>query len=138
MCVDYLFSRWVVLDKGGVIPGSKNDQSAYRSELGGQLGIAAVISSITLPSDVPTNSIMACDGLSALDQITASKTDFKVKGKHFDIISITCDLLTNTNLKVIPIHVYGHQDNLNRSLTFLEQFNCQMDTMAKHIPLEKN
>lgn len=80
---------------------------------------------------------MACDGLSALTQTTVSKTEFKVIGKHFDLISITCDLLTNTNLKIIPIHINGNQVNLNRPLTFLEQLNCQMDEMAKHIALGK-
>ena len=100
------------------------------------MGIAAIISSITLPFDVPTNFIMVCDRLSALEQTTASKTDFKVTGKHFDHISITCDLLTNTKLKVIPKHVYGHQDDVNRPLTVLEKLNCQMDALAKHIAME--
>ena len=34
---------------GGIIPGSENDQGSYRSELGGQAGIANVVSNLVLP-----------------------------------------------------------------------------------------
>ena len=50
---------------GGLIPGS--EQSSYRSELGGLLGMASAIHSILLPPDTrPTYIITLCDGLSDL------------------------------------------------------------------------
>ena len=87
-------SEWI---KGeGIIPGSKHDQSSYRSELGGQLGIASIVSNIIIPDNISPNLIMTCGGLSTLEQTSATKKDLKVKGKHFNLISITCDHLENS------------------------------------------
>ena len=121
---------------GGIIPGIPADQSAYRSELGGQLGIAAIVSNLIMPTDTNPELIVACDGLSALNKTNEKESDFKVTGKHIDIISITCDLLTKCQFKIKPCHVYGHQDNLHCPLTIMEKLNCQMDTLAKEIAMK--
>ena len=86
--MDNILTKRFGMDKwgGGTTPGSKQDQSAYRSELGGQLGIASIVSNIILPDNDSPNLIMAYDGLSALEQTSATKTDVKVTGKHFDLI----------------------------------------------------
>ena len=59
-------TEWI--EGGGVIPGLKSDQNSYRSELGGQLGIAAFISSVNLPKGNYTMKTV-CDGLAALDRV---------------------------------------------------------------------
>jgi hypothetical protein len=41
-------SEWI--KGGGIIPGCKDDQDPYRSELGGQVGLAVFISTIDLPT----------------------------------------------------------------------------------------
>ena len=74
--------------------------------------------------------------MSALNQTSANKSDFKVTGKYIFIISIICDLLTKCQFKIKPRHVYVHQDNLNRPLTFTEKLNCQTDTLAKEIAMQ--
>ena len=43
-------SEWI--QGGGVIPGPSGEQSSYRSELGGQTGIAAICNSLILPNTV--------------------------------------------------------------------------------------
>ena len=52
------------------------------------------------------------------------------------MISITSEILSKTAFKIKPRHVYGHQDNRNIPLKFLEYLNVQMDELAKSIALE--
>ena len=64
---------------GGLITGRSKDQDPYRSELGGQLGLATVASGIQLPVNIKPLLTIACDGLSALNQVGADKTTIKAK-----------------------------------------------------------
>ena len=121
---------------GGIIPGAKFDQSAYRNELGGQLDIASIVSNLILPDGVQSTLTIACDGLSVLEKTRTTKLDFKVTGKYIYSMSITSELLTTSSFNIKPKHVYGHQGNLNRPLTFMEKLNYQMHSMAKPISLE--
>ena len=52
----------------GLTPGSK-DQDPYRSELGGQLKLAAVALGIQLPVNIKTLLTIARDRLSALNEV---------------------------------------------------------------------
>ena len=54
---------------GGIIPGDASDQDPYRSELGGQLGLAAIAAGIQLPNGVTPNLEVACDGKYALSKV---------------------------------------------------------------------
>ena len=58
--------EWV--QGGGLIPGDPEVQSAYHSELGGQLGISAFVESLLLDLPVGTKLplLSACDSISAL------------------------------------------------------------------------
>ena len=60
-------SEWI--KGGGIIPGCKEDQDPYRSELGGQVGLAAFISAIVLPDGMTPNITIACDGLAAINRV---------------------------------------------------------------------
>ena len=95
-----------------------------------------MVSNIILPENFTPNLIVACDGMSALNQTSATKSDFKVTGKHIDLISITFEILSRSAFIIKPRHVYGHQDNLNRPLTFLEKLKFQMGELDKSIALE--
>ena len=73
-------AQWV--QGGGIIPGEPNVQSSYRSELGGQLGIASVLHSLQLPEDARKQSIhitILCDGLSALNTVGKELQLIKLK-----------------------------------------------------------
>ena len=118
---------------GGIIPGSPNDQSSYRSELGGQVGIANILANIILPPSLRPHITVACDGLSALQNVHINKMHVKCNKKDSDLISIICSLWNQSNFCPITQHVYGHQDSTNRHLTSLEKLNCQMDSDAKDI-----
>ena len=74
---------------------------------------------------------LACYGLSALNQIGMDRNKIKARLKHIDLISAISELLETSKFEIIKEHVYGHQDNLKRLLTKLEQLNCRMDTEEK-------
>ena len=78
-------SQWI--QGGGIIPGKPMDQSSYRSELGGQLGIVAALHSLKLSSDTPNKSLhitTLCDGISALNTV----------GKDINMIKIKINTMT--------------------------------------------
>ena len=118
---------------GGLIPGESNDQSSYRSELGGLLGIVGFISHLLLPPSLSPTITIACDGLNALNNVHSDKSKLKAKYNDIDLISIINSLWNKTTFIPKRVHVYGHQDSKNRTLTILEQLNCLMDTKAKAI-----
>ena len=60
-------SQWI--QGGGIIPGEDEVQDPYRSELGGQLGLAAVITSIILLHNHPKSITVACAGKVALNRV---------------------------------------------------------------------
>ena len=66
--------EWI--ESGGVIPGLLSDQNNYKSELGGQLGIATFVASVNLPKgDYVLKTI--CDGLSAVNCVGLYKSHIK-------------------------------------------------------------
>ena len=127
----------ILLEGGGMIPGTTGHQGAYRSEAGGLLGIATVLS--TLDSIFPPPSeykiTIACDGESALYQcLQMPKEKISSSLKHYDIISRVQDKLSQSSCKPVPIHVRGHQDDKSKSpLSILEKLNVRMDALAKRI-----
>ena len=118
---------------GGLLPGSPSEQNAYRSELGGQVGLAAFITALELPEESNPSITIACDGKSALSKINQPRMKVHCKDKQADLISILSDLWSNSPFSIVKQHVYGHQDEIGRPLTILEKLNCYMDQRAKQI-----
>ena len=118
---------------GGIIPGSTYDQDPYRSELGGQVGLASFITSIILPTGVTPSITIACDGKAAIDRVNMAKNIMKSNMKNVDMLSIISDLWEDSPFNIIKQHVYGHQDDTGKELTQLEKLNCRVDVWAKEI-----
>ena len=118
---------------GGLIPGCKEYQD--HSDLGGQLGLAAVVSAIILTDGIKLVITIACAELLVLNQSSMDRSIIKAKLKHVDLISITSAPWENLQFDTVKEHVYGHQDDLNRPLTQLEELNCRMYVEAKDIAL---
>ena len=118
---------------GGIIPGSKEDQDPYRSELGGQVGLASVITSIILPTDVRPNITIACDGEAAINRVNMDSNIIKANMTNVDMLAIISELWEDSTFSITKKHVYGHQDVLGRQLTSLESLNCRVDQWAKEI-----
>lgn len=102
---------------GGLIPGEGKDQDPYRSELGRQLGLAAFVTCIHLPPSSTHTLTIACDGISALNQVGLKKQKIKSKMKHVDLISAISEVWEDDECQLKKEHVYGHQDDLARPLT---------------------
>ena len=118
---------------GGIIPGSTYDQDPYRSELGGQVGLASFITAIILPPGVYPNITIACDGKAAIDRVNMNKNTMKSNMTNVDMLSIISDLWEDSQFNIIKKHVYGHQDDTGKQLTQLEKLNCRVDLWAKEI-----
>ena len=116
---------------GGIIPGGPEEQDPYRSELEGQLGIAAFLSGIILPTTHKPSLTVACDGKSALSKVSPGRTKLKASNSHIDLISIINELWESAPFQITKVHVYGHQDVTGRPLTQLELLNCRVDALAK-------
>ena len=124
---------------GGVVPGPLGDNNAYRAELGGLLGQLLVLESIErlVPPQESYSIRVACDGKSALFRsMITSREEFNSRQKCFDLISAIISIRGRLRGTIHPIHVYGHQDDVNTSLTQLEVLNVEMDSLAKAIMAE--
>ena len=126
-------NEWV--KGGGIIPGPSHVQSAYRSELGGLLGLLLFLQAIVLPPSPRSTITIACDGKSALKQVNIKKVSLKSKMLHIDLISAIHDIVDQSYFNFNTVHVKGHQDTAGHTLTNLETLNCQMDQEAKEIAL---
>ena len=126
-------TQWI--QAGGLVPGPPSQQSAYRSEVAGQTGIALFLHAICLPQTIRPTITTSCDGISALHRAQIKSEHIRQSFKHVDLLSITAIAWEAGQFSVKTKHVRGHQDNLHRPLTNLEQVNCEMDNMAKQIAL---
>jgi hypothetical protein len=126
-------TQWI--QAGGLVPGPRSQQSAYRSEVAGQTGLALFLQAIRLPPDITPTITTSCDGISALEKAQIRSDQIRQSFKHVDLLSIAAIAWETSQFSVTTKHVRGHQDNLNRPLTNLEQVNCEMDTAAKQIAL---
>ena len=124
--------EWI--EGGGLVPDTSD---SYRTELAGQLGIAAFLESIIIDNLEATPTItVSCDGLSALNRTRLSLDSLRASDKHMDLISMLSHLWDIIPYTIAREHVYGHQDNQrDRILTILEWLNCKMDDKAKTIAL---
>ena len=119
---------------GGILPGNDQCQDPYRGELGGIFGITIVLHCLhaCLPGSNPI--IIACDGISALRAAMVKSAD-KLSTSHpsFDLISAIKGYWNLLPFDCAAVHVRGHQDDVGRDLTRLEQMNVEMDEFAKSI-----
>ena len=120
---------------GGIIPGKDTDQNAYRSEIGGLLGLTIFLHALDLPPNTNPSILIACDGKSALQKVITGKYEIKCKYKDIGMISIMHDLWKESKFVPTTQHLYGHQDVTGRELTMLETLNCKVDLRAKEIAL---
>ena len=121
---------------GGVVPGPIGFSNAYRGELGGLLGQLLVIQALEqcYPPNRQYSIKVACDGKSALfKSLLSSRDNFTSRNKSFDLIAQIITLQESIQGKLIPVHVYGHQDEERHALSDIEVLNVRMDTLANEI-----
>ena len=123
---------------GGLIPGPPESQDAYRGETGGLHGILLTVQALEqLTKRHSPSVIVACDGRSALIKtLRTYKDSFSTTQKCFDLISRVIDTRDSLQSILKPIHVRGHQDERSTQLSLLEDWNVQMDALAKRYILD--
>ena len=117
-----------------ISPGSKEIQNAYRSELLGLLGILDALKVTCDYCELKRGKLtMACDGISALEQIQREADKISCKWKQCDLISACIKLRQEIPIDICFQHVKGHQDESNtyEELTILEKANIWADDEAK-------
>jgi len=114
-----------------VTPGYPEDQCPYRSKLSGLYGISATTAKLALFHNLSGSSIkVTCDSESALHWCFKPWASNPL-AKHFNIIQATRGIIAQTPLSWSWEHVQGHQDDTVQPLTTTEQWNVDMDTVAK-------
>ena len=85
---------------------------AYCGELAGLLAIVHMVTYLCLCHNVPsTTLVLSCDNIRAIEpSFQWSHHSWSPKHKHSDILSALAGLLQLVIVKVLPSHVYGHQD----------------------------
>ena len=130
------FNHQLNVRGGGIVPGPAGSSNAYQGELGGILGQLLIIYMLEQvhPPTTSYKICIACDGESALYRsLQATPEDFISTNRSFDLISQIMDLKEKIIGTIVPVHVRGHQDRENGSLSDLETLNVQMDLLAKEI-----
>ena len=126
-------NEWI--EGGGLVPGPPEDQSAYRSELAGQLGAVSFLDAIDITVQDKTTMTTSCDGISALRQVGKVPDRIRCSTKHVDLVSALADFWHLLKFDPHTEHVYGHRDETSDNLTVPERLNCRMDLLAKSIAL---
>ena len=117
------------------VPGSKEDQNPYRSELAGIDGALSMIAVLVQFFDIKQGQIeIALDGLSALKQAKKCIKDLLITQSCYDIlqdISNRLKLLPE-GIKIKWRHVEGHQKEKGyKNLDFWAVMNDKADNHAK-------
>ena len=74
-----------------------------------------------------------CDSLSVLSRVGITAEYIKCSMKHADMTSYISSLWSTSSFSPTKVHVYGHRDDCNMTLTVIESLNFQMDDLAKLI-----
>ena len=117
-----------------VVPGSPEDQSAYRSELAGLYGIVLAVSLVCKVHGVTGGQVeIGCIGLLALQQsFHPDNIPNAPTAPQFDLICAIRRVAKQCPVVWLPCHVDGHQVNdLTAILDRHALLNIKMDTGAK-------
>ena len=118
-----------------VTPGQPTEQCAYRSELGGIIGILTTLEEVcALHSITEGMATIGCDCESAIKKLTSHRSPSPT-ASHYDML-----IDARARIKELPIelkfkHVEGHQDSKNQghklALDWWALQNIAMDAKAK-------
>ena len=115
------------------ITGTKEDQSAYRSKLGGIIAALTIIDAIIRYKDILTGSVtISLDNDSAIDECSYDSV-ISTNNKSFDYIQVIKTWIEDLPIKVTFRYVSGHQlkHRSYNDLDWWEKRNEDMDKEAK-------
>jgi hypothetical protein len=95
------------------VPGPKDWQSAYHSELCGLLGSIYFATTLPKHKGITTGKIhVGCDSLSAIQQLLDFKITQTPLWKHFDLILAIHHLICDSSIEIELFHIKCHQDDV--------------------------
>jgi hypothetical protein len=123
-----------------VVPGHRDTQSSYCSELAGIFGQVIMINTICNLHGITQGSIVSgCDGEEALRKSFSPHDEASMKGSQFDLLSTICAAIKSSPITWTFRHVKGHQDEeADAILDRWAILNIQMDSLAKMYWMEKS
>lgn len=116
-----------------IVPGTKDIQSAYHSELAGLHAIMSTVESVAKQMDLTHGSIeIGCDGFSAIKAILRN-SQFTFDTSTFDIIAAIHSIMWTSSTVWTFCHIDSLQDKHKAwvGLDKWEQLNIEMDKMAQ-------
>jgi hypothetical protein len=116
-----------------VVPGEKEVQDAYRSELSGIYGAVVMVHLLCKIHNIQQGKVqVGCDGLSVLRRALDQSGDVNPSMQHFDIIAAIRHWKNKSPVSWSSQHVLVHQDNNPWNMLDRNAFyNCEMDQLAK-------
>ena len=118
------------------LPGTRETQSAYRSEAGGYYGALVATDVLRRLYNITTGSLQwKLDGESVISKLDGYDP-IRPTDKHYDLL-MACQKLSRSlrdhGIKVSLNHVKGHEDDHKKfhQLTWWQQRNVEMDLKAK-------
>ena len=128
----HLSDRGYAITGENVSPGRQQDQSAYRAELSGLLGVVLHAESAWGTASHRTIIKVGCDCLSAIRVITTEWEADTAQTPHGDLIHAVRSAIRQSRITWHFHHVRGHQDTKKGAqLDHWEQMNVDMDERAK-------
>ena len=115
------------------ITGTREEQSAYRNELGGIIAGLTIIDAIIRYKNIPSGAVtIALDNDSAIDK-SNSDSPISINNKSFDYIQVIKTWINKLPMKVNFWYVSGHQLKHRdiSDLDWWEKMNKEMDKEAK-------
>ena len=117
------------------VPGEPDDHDSFRSELSGLIGIATLVELLCEYFEITEGSVeVACDGLSALNDVFDLHRQVSTKTPHYDLVVATRRIIQrSTQLTWYYRHVRSHQDDIRAmdELDRWETLNVEVDDAAK-------
>ena len=118
-----------------VIPGRREDQSSYRSEIGGIFGIVVYVGLVCKVFKITQGKItVGCDGIEALKSVFLEGEENEIDISHpdYDMVSAIQKLIRESPIEWCWRHMKGHQDDDGSAvLDKWAELNIEMDNLAK-------
>ena len=120
---------------GGVlrVSGTERETNAYRAELQGLHAMLLAIQCLCTYHDIDEGQIiLGLDNEKGVQLSTITHLEPPASLKHVDLIRAIRRIIHDLPIKVLLMHVQGHQDDdSSHKLTPMEQLNVEADALAK-------
>lgn len=119
-------SAWVLEGEGGkssnrmvgrnIVPGHAEDQSAYRSELAGILGVVSIVKELVKYYEIEEGHVtIGCNNISALDIAFDLDQEIHANILDYDMVTAIRAAISNNTITWSTEHISSHQEMRRKS-----------------------